>query len=775
MTEKKPGKVSFFKNLMERRVPQIMCIYLGGCWGVFQFVQYLVARNGLSPHLEDLFLLLSASLIPSVFLLVYFHGKPGRDRWVKMELIGVPVNLVAAAALLIFVFQGKSLGATTEKISVRDEDGKKVEKRVAKSEFRQRIALFPFTYQDGDPGYQWLRLGVPLALSVDLDQDLFLSVANPFHSGLIEDLKKSKTPLDASFPIALCRRIAKDHHLPYFFTGTVQVTGQQVLLSSSLFETKSGRMLHQRKLSGPRLFPLIDEMTLQLKKDLQIPTLQLESVQDLPVEEILTGSLDSLKQLVAGLRAFAYSGDVSQAQTLLQKAIESDPSHALAYLHLAGVQTNANQVEAARKTLLSAANLDYKLSDRSRFELKDMSFILNGQGEKRLALLKMQTELYPDSLTAHLALGDLYLRLNQFREALQTFEILSTKAPQPEVYHPKLAWALERLGRLDEALAYHQAYVDAFPQDADGIVRLARFHFRSGAFAQAEDLFARAALLDSDPNIQEWLAKTDLRQGRFEKAELIFEDLLTKVQGPDRLGIYAGLEELYRTRGQMGRLSKVLHLKLEEAPKYLTPIDLSFYYINNARPLIQVGDRPKAFKLLEQVANEVEGSFKAVNHFGYVTAYIELEETETARMHLQRVKAHQDALAKVFSGVAAFIPYAEGCILEIEGRLEEALSFYRKNSAFSSVAADAQYLEGRCLRKLGRWQEARDTLSKALKLFPSLARAHDELSRVYTGLGQNEKARSHLNRALEIWSAADADYQPALEARARLQTFSDGL
>ena len=105
----KNSRKPFFKDLWQRRVPQILGIYLGTCWAIIEFVSgLLVDRYLLSPYLIDFTLIILISLIPSVLMLAYFHGKPGRDRWTNFERIGVPVNILLSIILLIILFNGKN-------------------------------------------------------------------------------------------------------------------------------------------------------------------------------------------------------------------------------------------------------------------------------------------------------------------------------------------------------------------------------------------------------------------------------------------------------------------------------------------------------------------------------------------------------------------------------------------------------------------------------------------------------------------------------------------
>jgi len=127
-----------FRDLWQRRVIHILAGYFVGSWILKQAVDAMVAKYLLSPHLSDLTWVVLLSLLPSVFLLAYFHGKSSTSKWHKFELIGMPINVVLSIFIVIFMFQGKDLGAATESVFIENEDGVKIKRTVLKNEFRKK-------------------------------------------------------------------------------------------------------------------------------------------------------------------------------------------------------------------------------------------------------------------------------------------------------------------------------------------------------------------------------------------------------------------------------------------------------------------------------------------------------------------------------------------------------------------------------------------------------------------------------------------------------------
>ena len=71
---------SLTSNLLDRRVPHSLALYIGVSWGCVQFTQFIVNEFLLSPHWTRVALSTVLLFLPSVLMLAWFHGKPDRNR-----------------------------------------------------------------------------------------------------------------------------------------------------------------------------------------------------------------------------------------------------------------------------------------------------------------------------------------------------------------------------------------------------------------------------------------------------------------------------------------------------------------------------------------------------------------------------------------------------------------------------------------------------------------------------------------------------------------------
>jgi len=92
----------FIKKLLERRVPQILGSYFIGATTLLFFIDWLVVKYEFSEYYTSLALFGLICIVPSVIILAYFHGAPGKDEWTKVEKFGIPINIIFIAAALFF-------------------------------------------------------------------------------------------------------------------------------------------------------------------------------------------------------------------------------------------------------------------------------------------------------------------------------------------------------------------------------------------------------------------------------------------------------------------------------------------------------------------------------------------------------------------------------------------------------------------------------------------------------------------------------------------------
>ena len=88
------SRKSLIKELLVRRVPQIIGSYfIAGTTAIF-FIDWLANRYKFPDYYVSLCLFGLVAIIPTVIIISYFHGAPGKDEWTIVEKTIIPINVI---------------------------------------------------------------------------------------------------------------------------------------------------------------------------------------------------------------------------------------------------------------------------------------------------------------------------------------------------------------------------------------------------------------------------------------------------------------------------------------------------------------------------------------------------------------------------------------------------------------------------------------------------------------------------------------------------------
>ncbi len=161
---------------------------------------------------------------------------------------------------MIFLFQGRDLGATTTTVNIVDEEGQQIERLIPKSEFRKKVAVFSLENESGNTTLDWLTHALPDMLSYDLRQDIYLNITTVYN--FYEDLRDAGYQEGIRVPMTLKKKIAADHYMDYFTVGKILEQDGQPSIQISLHNTRTTKLLAENTFIGKDIFALVDEMAL---------------------------------------------------------------------------------------------------------------------------------------------------------------------------------------------------------------------------------------------------------------------------------------------------------------------------------------------------------------------------------------------------------------------------------------------------------------------------------------------------------------------------------
>ena len=494
---------SFASSLVARRVPQFLGAYLAASWAIVEVTEWLVEQRIFTRQWTYAVMAALLALLPSVLLIAYTHGAHGRDRFTRVERVGVPLNLLVAGAVMLFAHQNVAVVA----------GGGPIE--------RASVAVLPFRSED-PTGEQFSR-GLSDELVTALSKVRGLHVASRSSSFIFEG-----TNADA-------RAVARDLRVATVLEGSVRRDGARIRVTAQLIDGANQFQLwtqtYERELAD--VFFIQQDIARAVAREL-VGVLRPGVV----VADARAGTVEAYDFYLQGigyLRQPPTANSLASARALLNRALEEDSAYARAHAALCEVELeqyvldrSATPIDAARTECLHALALDNESSDARRalavlyrytgeFERSEQLFrdlldeqmappvlvglasTLEAQGELALAetYFLSAINLEPGNWHSWLALAEFYYVQCRYDEALGVLNDVVDLSPDNARAHLLMGASYFMDGNVDASLRETQRAIEIAP--SRGAYRdLGLTHHTVGDYGAAVTAFMRA--LDLGPN-----------------------------------------------------------------------------------------------------------------------------------------------------------------------------------------------------------------------------------------------------------------------------------
>jgi tetratricopeptide (TPR) repeat protein len=678
----------------------------------------------------------------------------------------IPAAIVAAAAIVApFVLTRGGKGGVTDTVAVTDEQGRTMQRAVPKSEYRRSFSLYFFDNKTGDASRNWLAAAIPVLLETDLGQDPFLTIRSPFDGVAVDRLQRAGFKSWEDAPWTFKQRLANDSHVGFLVTGSFAVEGREFVVTRALHEAPSGRLVAEKTHRHTSIFALIDDMSVELKRDLNVPIVQTETSKDLPVAEISTSSVEALEDIALASRKAAIDRDWAGSIALFEKAVAADSTAAIAYFSLLQLYIDSNRGERLDWAIERLMRNLYKLPERTQYMGKYAYYLLRKEPEKAFAVLRMVIDLYPEDISARETLAANFAARNRIDEAIELYEEILAIDPDRTELLQTIGGLYRAKGDLPKALSHYEEYAAKYPTNVGSFTELAATHAVAGDYDQAMGNYEKALLLEpQDVSVLTAVAQTEWRRGRTDEALAKYAEALALCKKPDdRVAIHDGIETVYLKRGQLDKTFGEMRLKWAELEKTGSPIQGMIAKMIDARHFVKADRADEAFEILGNLRRELGPPYDGMIPLGYVYVYLEMEQADSAEAHLERLMPFIDAYQ--IEQLRPSVYFAQGRIAEIRGDYSKAIGSFQKQSAANPTEAVVHYLIGRCQRKLGDYTLADASIARTLKIYVNDPDALYELALLQSDRGEKEKAIASIEKALEAWKDADPEFKRAREAR----------
>jgi tetratricopeptide (TPR) repeat protein len=333
---------------------------------------------------------------------------------------------------------------------------------------RDTIVIADFQNTTDEPVFDG---ALKVALAVALEQSPFLKV---FPDERARDTLRlmQRSPEERITP-AVAREIARRAGLKALLAGSIAKFGDNYVLTVQAMNAENGddmaRELAEAR-SKEEVLTALGDAAKRIREKLGE---SLQSIQkfDVPLPLATTASIDALH---AYALALPDGREVPRLEAVphLKRAIEIDPSFALAHAQLSGVYANTGQAALAPQHSRRAFELRERVSERERFFISWRYYRDAVQdADKALELARSWTETYSREAFAFNGLGAALIRVGRFEESIGPLREAIRLDPKFSPAYSNLAGALFARGNYSEARAILQQAADA-GLDFNGVHRL---------------------------------------------------------------------------------------------------------------------------------------------------------------------------------------------------------------------------------------------------------------------------------------------------------------
>lgn len=707
-------------------------------------------------------------LLPSVIMLAWFHGKPGRDRdgLAGAEKIGIPANLALCGMVLLAGFAGRDLGRMTTAVTTTDEEGQRIERETVKPEFRKSVALFPF---DLGPGTgeddAWLASAMPLALEWDLLADDFFIAKGGIQDrseALFRDRLSERGFADLlGVPLTLKREVGEEAYAEFLTDGEIDRAGDRYRAVLRVYRVDDGSLVGEAIREGTDLLALVDELSVSVKRAVGIP--RRADVEDIPVRQRLSDDDIAVEAVLRGTEAAFVKADLRAAIELTSAATARDPTFAAAQYILSRYLQFAGRREQAMAPMRATIEHEYRLPERARLAAKGDYYGLLGDWERMAAVHKMWTELSPGDPLALVNYKESLDILGDREGALATLEAMRDLDPRNGDLLRQIARVHEELGNDEQALRARTDYVDGFPEDANGYADLAALQKRLGDYEVARDNLGAAILLEPfSVALAAQLAALELDAGNFADARAGYERASEAARTPEQMAdVRLGFAKYHLRRDEVVLAAGATEMFLEEASGFTGAQGFSNVLSDFLVDVFFEGGYANYLLAIAEMVND-----PAIAQLAMALAMVGPEGPEAAR---ERYEAERRRFEVVGEHAAdPTLPRFSGPFAERAGDYASASEHYRQVMALDGTMDHHRDL-GRVLRLAGRLDESEAELTEALRLVPGDPTRHLEMALLLEVRDDLDGAVEHLGKALAAWENADEDYEPARRARTKLK------
>ncbi len=630
------------------------------------------------------------------------EGGTTNKRRLLIALAGVSLIVIIAALAAWFYFNRAPVLTSEDMILLADFENKTGEE------------IFDGTLKQG--------------LAIQLQQSPFLSLFP--EARVRQTLSLMRRAPNTLVTAEIAREICDRHGLKSLIAGSIAPFGSHYVITLEAINCQSSESLARHQVeaeSKEQVLRALSQAATQLRER---PGESLISIQrfDKPLEQATTSKLEAFKAWSVGIE-HSYRGKQMEAIPFYKRALELDPNFAQAWSVLSTVYWTNGQMGLAAEAAEKGYALRGRVGEYERLRIDNFYHAFaTGNLDKRIDLLKLQKQLFPQAMSGSNDLALTYNLLGQYDQAMAEAREAIRLNPNFAPSRRALGWALHRLNHFEEA---KDALAQAMRQKMDTTdfhAILYQIAFTGGDAVGMKEQIEWTREKPQEYAAFDWQTGRAAFAGQWRKAQEFSQRAIDLTARGETIEVAAQYATEQALRGAVfgdcrrARADSLKGLALERGRVSLPRAALVLALcneVNQARPLV---DELAKLYPEDTVINSI--------WLPAIRAALELQRGNSAQAIDQ---------------------------LQAASRYEAAAEFW------------PQHLRGQAYLKLGRGAEAAAEFQKILDhrgyapLSPLYPLAHLGLARAATLTGDRAKSQKARDDFFAVWKEADADL-PALTA-----------
>ncbi|MCF6288343.1 MAG: hypothetical protein L3J53_03790 [Proteobacteria bacterium] len=774
-------KPSLLANIISRKIPQIIGVYIAAVWIGVEISDWMSGRFELPEQFAAYVFVGMLSMLPTVILVAWGHGKPGKDVWTAVEKAWIPINLTLALFASIYFVkpqevnslpvdsQAEVLVSTVANLAVKNNTNKS---ELTQDGLHQTVVAYFWDNQTNDQSLEWVSYGASWLLAQDLKRTPLISVLTPYAANrLFSQLLEKGFDKALHIPLSLAKKLAQSHSAKWLIDGSFKKINDQLELTASLYNVKTGKQVTKLTYNDENWLVALDKISNEFGKI--ILTTANVSSNIIPELAILAHTSDNLKAIelfILARNLVLFENDYNAGLTNLFSALELDDTfaqvHVVAMQYYSVLGDFPKAIEQAKKAL----GLDYKLYKETLFLVKASLLGLQGENAKAIKVLEKWVDLYPDNTEALRILGKNYIVVGNHQEqAKETYIKLYEKAGEAST-------ALINLGKIyrlqndqENAIMYLTKYKNARPTEGRAYFELADAYKQFAQLDKAKKMYEEASLFsNNDIKADIGLAKIVAAKGDYTAAIATLYSLLDKSKSEQQtIDILATIQAILMQTGQLNKALAINDKLFAVSAKIMTPLQASFQVKGTKIYLYTLlGQFKEADAMVTVIKKDLKPPFdKLIGVFEKFTFEIQ-EDIENYKKSLSTLEELTKSL-----NLATMKPD----ILRSKGKLAfwaknyaQALDYYNKaihetKQSFVTLLTSQQvddfyYEKALTLIALEKFDKAIESLDIILARSPLFARANHLKAVIYHKLDNTDKLKLELATTNATWKNADENY-----------------